>query len=140
MSEQPPPETSTPQPPQGQYPPPAQWPPYPGYWAGYPPATDNQAIAALVCAVVAVPAGLFCYGVPGVALGLIGFFLGRNSEKRIRLSQGRLTGEGMAKGAWITGIVSAVFSAFWMVAMIGFVAFFIAAGSRGVFSSPSPTP
>jgi hypothetical protein len=113
-------------------------PPPPGYWAGYPPATGNQAIAALVCAVIALPAGLFCCGIPGITLGLVGFFLGRNAEKRIRQSQGHLTGAGLARGASITGVAAAVVSALYLLALVAVVAFMFAAFWHGSLS-PSPT-
>ena len=133
-----------PPPPPSGYPPvaPPTWSPgaYPAYSGGPAPAygypgsagTDGYATASLVCSIIALPA-LFCYGIPAIALGLVGFFLGRASLKRIQASGGYKSGQGIATAGWIIGIIAAVLGAI-------FAIFFIGAIVLAAMSSAQPTP
>ena len=62
------------------------------------PKRDGKAIGALVC-------GIFGLLVAGIILGGVAIGLGVQSRKRIRSSEGSLTGEGFAKAAVILGIL-----------------------------------
>jgi hypothetical protein len=118
---------------------PAAYPAYPGAPAaayGYPGSagTDGYATASLVCSIIAIPA-MFCYGIPAIALGLVGFFLGRSSLKRIRASGGYKGGHGIATAGWIIGIIAAVLGAIFAIFFIGVIV--LAAISS---AQPTPTP
>jgi hypothetical protein len=143
----PPPPFGYPPPPSG-YPPvaPPTWSPgaYPAHSGapaaayGYPGSagTDGYAIASLVCSIIGLPAA-FCYGIPAIALGLVGFFLGRSSLKRIRASGGFKAGQGIATAGWIVGIIAAVLG---VISVIFFIGIFVLAaiGAATPTSSPSP--
>ncbi|CAA9363180.1 MAG: hypothetical protein AVDCRST_MAG72-2459 [uncultured Nocardioidaceae bacterium] len=79
---------------------------------GYPPdlpapATNTLALASLVSGVVAlVLAGCTC-GFGGLT-GLVAFFLGATGRRRVRASEGREGGEGLALAGMITGVVAMV--------------------------------
>jgi hypothetical protein len=130
------------------YPPvaPPSWSPgsYPAYPGGPPAAygypgsagTDGYATASLVCSIIALPAA-FCYGIPAIALGLVGFFLGRSSLKRIRASGGFKAGQGIATAGWIIGIIAAVLG---VLALILYVGIFVLAAMSSATPTPSPTP
>ena len=64
---------------------------------------DGKAVAALVCAILGLVA------VP-LLLGGTAIVLGVQSRKKITVSQGLLTGEGIAKAAVIIGILDVVLS------------------------------
>jgi hypothetical protein len=69
------------------------------YGAGGPPATDGQAIAALVCGIL----GFVC-----IIPAIVAIVLGAMSRGRIERSNGQLKGQGMATAGMILGIVSIV--------------------------------
>ena len=120
---------------------PGAYPAYPGGSAaayGYPGSagTDGYAIASLVCSIIALPA-VFCYGIPAIALGLVGFFLGRSSLKRIRASGGFKAGQGIATAGWIIGIIAAVLGAIFAIFFIGI---FVLAALGAATPTPSPSP
>jgi hypothetical protein len=145
-----------PPPPAGSAPPPPP-PPSPGWAPGSPPAwspasypavgpaatygypgsagTDGFAVASLICAIVALPA-IVCYGVPGIILGLVGFFLGRSGLKRIAASGGYKGGRGVATAGWIVGIIAAALGLLYAVVAVGAVALYLS----GVIPSSSPSP
>lgn len=79
---------------------------------GYPPApapeTDQKAIWALVSSI----AGFF---ICPIVLHIVGWVLANQSLETIRASQGRLTGDGLAKAARILAIVGLVLSAIGVV-------------------------
>ena len=130
------------------YPPaaPPTWSPsaYPAYPGGAPAAygypgsagTDGYATASLVCSIIALPA-VFCYGVPAIALGLVGFFLGRSSLKRIRASGGFKAGQGIATAGWIIGIIAAVLGT---LALIFVIWLFVIAAMNAASPTPAATP
>ena len=83
-------------------PPPPQTPYQPGSQA---PQTDAGAVWALVLGIAGV---LVC---PGI-LSIPAIIIGRISERRIKESGGTLTGDGLAKAGWITGIAGLVLAVF----------------------------
>ncbi|MDQ6919240.1 MAG: DUF4190 domain-containing protein [Candidatus Dormibacteraeota bacterium] len=124
---------------------PPAWSPgaYPAYPAGlssgyaYPGSTgtDGYAIASLVCSIIGLPA-VFCYGIPAIALGLVGFFLGRSALKRIQASGGYKSGRGIATAGWIVGIIAAVLG---LLVVIFYIVIF-AAAFTGALQQPTPAP
>lgn len=102
-----PPEYGAPPPGYGAPPPP----PPPGYGGpgyggppmGGPPQNSSKAVAALVVGIVSPILGLCC-AIIGL-VGIVAVVLGRNAQKEIAASNGRLTGEGMAKAGVILGII-----------------------------------
>jgi hypothetical protein len=133
------------QPPGGYAPAPPTWSPtaYPAYSGGPPTAygypgaaaTDGYAVASLICSIIALPA-IFCYGVPGIILGMVGFFLGRSSLKRIRASGGSKAGHGIAMAGWIIGLIAAAIGLLVILIVIGAAVLVY----TGVIPTPSPTP
>jgi hypothetical protein len=136
-----------PPPPPPGYPPasPPTWSPtaYPAYSGGPAPAygypgsagTDGYAIASLILSIVALPAA-FCYGMPAIVLGLVGFFLGRSALKRIRASGGARGGHGVATAGWIIGLIAAALGLLIGLILIGAAALVL----TGVIPTPSPSP
>lgn len=105
----------------GQAPPGAYQPPPPGFappGAAVPGApTDQMAIWALVLAGVGL-LGLCCFGVGGLILGAVAFFVGGSSINRIKASNGTVGGETLAQiGRWgglavaILGLLTVAFFA-----------------------------
>ncbi len=86
-------------------------PPPPGYGGpghggpsyGGPPQNSPKAVAALVVGIISPVLGLCC-AIIGL-VGIVAIVLGRNAQKEIAASGGRLTGEGMAKAGVILGII-----------------------------------
>lgn len=91
--------------------------PHPPQPQGYPPPaqTPGTAIAALVLGILGIT---MCGCFP---LGIVAWVMGKKAELQIRESQGRLTGEGLAKAGWITGIIGTVGGALYLVGIIVFV-------------------
>lgn len=81
-----------------------------------------MAIASLIVSLIALP-GLICYGVPGLILGAVGFFLGRASLNRIRGSGGMTGGQGVAQAGWIIGVIAAALGALIFVIVVIVFAF-----------------
>jgi hypothetical protein len=107
-------------------PPSAGYPAFPatpgGYWTGYATGgTDGLAIGSLICALTGILFA-FCYGVPGILLGVVALILGRVSLRRIRSSSGYKTGSGLAQAGWIIGIVDMALGALVLIAVIVFIA------------------
>ena len=104
---------------------------------GYPGSagTDGFAIASLICSIIGLPA-IFCYGIPAIILGLLGFFFGRSALKRIRASGGLKAGQGIATAGWIIGIVAAAGGLLYLIVVGGLIALI----TSGVITIPSPTP
>jgi hypothetical protein len=86
-------------------------PPPPGYGGpgyggpgnGGAPQNSPKAVAALVVGIISPVLGLCC-AIIGL-VGIVAIVLGRNAQKEIAASGGRLTGEGMAKAGVILGII-----------------------------------
>lgn len=69
-----------------------------------PPAgeTPGKAIAALVTGILGIT---MCGCFP---LGIVAWVLGKQAEREILESQGRLGGAGVAKAGWITGMIGTI--------------------------------
>jgi hypothetical protein len=102
----PPPPPSQP----GAPPPGWQQPPVaPGYQA--PAQTDGMAVAALVCSIASI---VICWAFPVPAV--VALFLASSSNRKIKASGGRLTGEGMNTAARIIGWIGiGIAVIFWIV-------------------------
>ena len=119
----PPPPGDAPPPAPGQAPPGAYQPPPPGFatpgagpMLGTP--TDQMAIWATVLAGLGL-LGLCCFGVGGLILGPIAFFMGGSALARIRASNGTLGGDTLASiGRW-GGLAVGVLG---LLVLIGFIA------------------
>jgi hypothetical protein len=72
------------------------------------PQTDAGAVWALVLGIAGV---LVC---PGI-LSIPAIIIGRISQRRIQESGGTLTGDGLAKAGWITGITGLVLAVFFVL-------------------------
>jgi hypothetical protein len=94
----------------------------------YPPAgiaravpTDGHAITSLVASLLGILLAL-PVGLPGLALGPLGYFLGRSAITRIDASAGASGGRGMAVAGSVLGIVAtaigAVVSLVWLVLIL----------------------
>jgi hypothetical protein len=95
-----------------------------------------MAIGAMVCGILAVASLWFCYGIPGLVLGPVAFFLGWSSRRRIQAAAGTLTGGGMALTGMITGAVGFGLGIVVLVIVIGLIGLF----ASGVLPSPTPSP
>jgi len=108
------------QPPPGQYggftPPPAGSYAYPQQ---VPPQPSGEAIAALVCGIVAI----WCFPV-----GFIAIWLGARARRAARENPERVGGEQLALvGMWVGGVVGTL-STLLLVAYIGFIVFIVGWG------------
>jgi hypothetical protein len=115
----PPPAYAPPPPPPGAYqPPPPGYAP-PGSVAASPP-TDQMAIWSIILAGVGLP-GLCCFGVGGIILGAVAFFLGGSSIHRIQASNGGVGGLTLAQiGRWgglAVAILGLLILAFYVIAI-----------------------
>jgi hypothetical protein len=85
----------------------APWHPPPSY----PPpkaqasGTDGRAIASLLAAIFGIVLGL-PFGIPGMALGTVAYFLGKSAMSRIDGSQGARGGRSLAVSGWVLGAVA----------------------------------
>lgn len=97
--------------------------PAPGYGYGYPagPQTEGSATAALVIAIV----GFFICPPVGAVVALV---LANSAEKRIRESNGRLTGLDQAKAARIIAIIELVLTA--VLILAGIIAIVASVGTN----------
>jgi hypothetical protein len=75
------------------------------------PKRDGGAIGALVCGIISIT----CAGFLGIILGPVALILGSISRRRIRDSQGRLSGEGMATWAIVLGVIGIIASIVYLV-------------------------
>jgi ABC-type Fe3+ transport system permease subunit len=105
----------TPPPPEGPY---GQQPPY----GGQPAPNHGSATTALVL-------GILSLVVCG-PLGIPAYIIGKRAEREVKMSQGQLSGEGLAKAGWIMGLIAMILMALGILLLILLVAF-------GVLSSSS---
>jgi hypothetical protein len=77
----------------------------PGYGA---PTNAGTAVGALVCGILSLICGFL--GGCGIVFGPIAIVLGLNARKKIRRSNGMVTGEGLATAGIVLGIVGALLS------------------------------
>ena len=107
-----------------QPPPPAQYfppPPYPPPGLGRTAPTDGRAITSLAASIFGVLLGL-PFGIPGLALGPLGYFLGRSAIARIDSAPGTAGGRSIAVAGWVLGVVAtaigALVSLVWLVLLL----------------------
>lgn len=87
-----------------------------GYGYGYaPPKNETLAIVALVCGIVAFPMMCLC-GIFSIPLSIAAVVCGLVGRKKIKESNGQLTGDGMALAGLILGCVAAALSIVGMIA------------------------
>jgi hypothetical protein len=96
-------------------------PPYaPPRLAGATP-TDGRAITSLAASILGVLLGL-PFGLPGLALGPLGYFLGRSAVARIDGAPGTSGGRSLAVAGWALGIaataIGAIVSLAWLVLIL----------------------
>ena len=96
-------------------PPPTDGPygPQPPY-GGQPAPTHGSATTALVL-------GILSFVVCGL-LGIPAYIIGRRAEREVQASQGRLSGEGLAKAGWILGLIAMILTVLVILLLIGLVA------------------
>ena len=68
-------------------------------------STDGRAIASLLAAIFGIVLGL-PFGIPGMALGTLAYFLGKSAVSRVDSSQGRRGGRSLAVSGWVLGAVA----------------------------------
>jgi hypothetical protein len=102
------------------HPPPA----YPPPSAGQAAPTDGRAITSLIASIVGILLGL-PFGLPGLALGPLGYFLGRSAVARIDSAPGTARGRSIAVTGWVLGIVAtaigAIVSLIWLVVLLNLI-------------------
>lgn len=82
---------------------------------GPPPKTSGKATTSLVLGVVSMVCFGFLTGIPAIVVGM-------RARKEIRLSQGRVTGDGLALGGIITGIIGTLIGLAVVALVIGAIA------------------
>jgi hypothetical protein len=99
------------------HPPPSYPPPNLGKVA---PA-EGRAIASLAVAALGIALGL-PFGVPGLVLGPIAYFIGKAAIRNIDGSSGTVGGRSLAAAGWVFGVVAtaigAVVSLVWVVVLL----------------------
>jgi hypothetical protein len=112
-----PPAPSAP-PPTAPYHPPPHYPP-PTFGNATP--SDGRAIISVAASVLGILLGL-PFGLPGLALGTFGYFMGRSAISRIDSAPGTSGGRSLAVTGWVLGIVAtaigAVVSLVWLVLIL----------------------
>jgi hypothetical protein len=87
----------------------AQWHPPPSYPPPSQPrahgATDGRAVASLLSAIAGIVLGL-PFGIPGMTLGALAYFVGKSAVNNIDSSNGAVGGRGMAVTGWVLGAVA----------------------------------
>ena len=83
----------TPPPTDGPY---GQQPPY----GGQPAPTHGSATTALVLGILSLVVCGF--------LGIPAYIVGKRAEREVKMSQGTLSGEGLAKAGWIMGLIAMI--------------------------------
>jgi hypothetical protein len=68
-------------------------------------STDGRAIASLITAIFGILLGL-PFGLPGMALGTVAYFLGKSAVSRIDSSGGAYGGRSLAVSGWVLGAVA----------------------------------
>jgi len=91
-------------------------------YGGQPAPTHGSATTALVL-------GILSLVVCG-PLGIPAFIIGRRAEREVKMSQGQLSGEGLAKAGWIMGLIA-------MILMVLAVLLIILLVAIGAMSSSS---
>ncbi len=86
-------------------------------------------VAAMVCGIIGVTTG-WCFGVPGVVLGIVALTMARKARTACSLSPGKYSGQGMATAGYVLGIISTILGVLWMI-------YYIVAISVGIHSATS---
>ena len=114
----PPASPASPPPDIAAYHPPPAYPP-PGLGRSAP--TDGRAVTSLAASILGILLGV-PFGLPGLALGPLGYFMGRAAMARIDGAPGTAGGRSIAVAGWILGIVAtaigAVVSLAWLVLLL----------------------
>lgn len=96
-------------------------PPYPPPGLGRAAPTDGRAITSLVASIFGILLGL-PFRLPGLALGPLGYFMGRSAIARIDEAHGAAGGRSVAVMGWVLGVVAtavgAVVSLVWLVLLL----------------------
>ena len=96
-------------------------PPYPPPRLGKAAPTDGRAITSLIASIFGIMLGL-PFGLPGLALGPLGYFMGRSAISRIDETPGTAGGRSVAVMGWVLGVVAtaigAVISLVWLVLLL----------------------
>jgi hypothetical protein len=96
-------------------------PPYPPPGLGRAAPTDGRAITSPVASIFGLLLGL-PLGLPGLALGPLGYFMGRSAIARIDAAPGTAGGRSAAVMGWVLGVVAtaigAVVSLVWLVLLL----------------------
>jgi ABC-type Fe3+ transport system permease subunit len=97
---------------------------------GTPPPTDGpygpqppyggQSAPTHGSATTALVLGILSFVICGL-LGIPAYIIGRRAEREVQASQGRLSGEGLAKAGWILGLVSMILTVLVILLLIGLV-------------------
>jgi ABC-type Fe3+ transport system permease subunit len=95
-----------------------QQPPY----GGQPAPTHGSATTALVLGILSL---VVCS-----PLGIPAYIIGRRAEREVKMSQGQLSGDGLAKAGWIMGLIA-------MILMVIAVLLIILLFAVGAMSSSS---
>ena len=100
------------------YPPPSYPPPPEARARG---SSDGRAVASLLSAIAGIILGL-PFGIPGMALGSLAYFLGKSAVSRIDSSQGTLGGRSLGVWSWVLGAIAmgigAVVTLAWLVVVL----------------------
>lgn len=96
-------------------------PPYPPPGLGRAAPTDGRAITSLAASILGILLGL-PFGLPGLVLGPLGYFMGRAAVARIDSAPGTAGGRSLAVTGWVLGVVAtaigAVVSLAWLVLLL----------------------
>ena len=84
-------------------------------------AADGQGITSLAVGALGIALGL-PFGLPGLVLGAIAYFMGKAAIRRIDSSSGALGGRSLAGAGWVLGVVAtaigALVSLVWVVVLL----------------------
>jgi hypothetical protein len=96
-------------------------PPYPPPGLGRAAPTDGRAVTSLIASIFGILLGL-PFGLPGIALGPLRYFMGRSAIARIDGAPGTSGGRSVAVMGWVLGVVAtaigAVVSLVWLVLLL----------------------
>ena len=90
--------------------------------------SNSKATTSMVLGIVGLASILICYGVLGIVLGPLSFFMGRSAQKEMELAPNAWTNHGMAKAGWIMGLIQTVIAILAIVVVVAFFIFLATAG------------
>lgn len=88
-----------------------------------------NATASLVLGILSIPS-CFCYGLLGLALGIIAIILGKKAKKVYAEDPNTYSGIGNANAGYITGIVGVILGALYLILIVFLIATIGWAGLR----------